>query len=127
MKFRLWEIIVLISLIALAVVFANLHSQWAGFVYFTMSTILVFVGFFVNNRIFYLRYLKREYDNSLSAYFAELYNNNLITKEQYQTKDQRIINGYYKGFQRSKLINILIMAGLIFISFSYALVVFGIW
>ncbi len=127
MKFRIWEIIVLISLLVGAIIFASLNSLWNGFLYFTISTIILFIGFFINNRIYYIRCLKGEYDENIDTYFAELYNNNMITKEQFNNRDQRVVNGYYKDFQKTKLINIFIIVGLILLAISASLVVFGIW
>lgn len=127
MKFRVWEIILLISLIVVAIIFASLNNLWNGFVYFTISILVVFIGFFINNRIYYIKYLKNEYDENIGTYFAELYNNNIITKEQFNNRDPRIVNGYYKDYKKTKLINIFIIIGLIILSISAVLVVFGIW
>lgn len=127
MKFRIWEIIVFVSLIVAAIIFSSVNYLWNGFVYFTLSVIILFIGFFINNRIYYIKYLKNEYDENIGTYFAELYNNNLITKEQFKNGDQRVVNGYYKDFKKIKLINIFISIGLILLSISAILVVFGIW
>jgi len=127
MKFRLWEIIVLISLIVLAIIFSAIYFLWDGFKYFTAVSIITFVGFFINNRFFYIGFLKKEYENGLDTYFAELFNNNYIDKEQFENRDERIINGYYKEFKRTKNVNILIIVGLILISLSLILDVFRIW
>src|SRR5574344_272322 len=118
MKFRIWEIITLISLLVLAVIFGLLNSVWAGFVYFTTSVIIIFIGFFINNRIYYIHYLKNEYNDGLNTYFAELYNNNLITKEQFNNRDERIIKGYYKDFNKSKIVNIFLIVTLVLFSIS---------
>lgn len=127
MKFRLWEIITFISLIVLAIIFGLLNSLWTGFVYFTFSLLCILVGLFINNRIYYIYYIKKEYDNGLEMYFAELYNNNFITKEQYENYDERIINGYYREFRKLKATNILIMVGVSLVLISIILIVFKIW
>lgn len=127
MKFRRWELIVLLALLVFIIVFGLMNSIWSGFAYFTTVFILVFVGFFVNNRIYYIKFLKNEYDMGLDTYLAELYNNNLITKDQFDKKDERVVNGYYQGYRRSKSITISLIVILILVSTSVSLVQFGIW
>lgn len=127
MKFRRWEWIVLLSLIALALISSAASSLWTGFSYFTTSLILAFLGFFINNRIYYIKLIKKDYDEGLGSYFAELYNNNLITKEQFDKADPRIVFGYYEEYRRSKNINICIIVGLAFLSISIISFVFNIW
>lgn len=127
MKFRVWEIIFLSSLIVLAIIFSSLNSLWNGFIYFNLLIIITFIGFFVNNRIFFIQFVKKEYDEGLNTYLAELYNNNMITKEQFDSRDERIINGYYKAFNKLKVINIFLIAGLFFFAITIILVQFNIW
>lgn len=127
MKFRLWEAIVLISLFVFAVAFALLNSIWTGFVYFTSLTLLIFIAFFINNRIYYIKSLKNDYNEGIEMYFAELYNNGMITKEQFDKRDERITSGYFKDFEKSKSINILIIVGLIIFSLTIILTIFKIW
>ncbi len=127
MKFRLWEIITFVSLIVLAIIFGLLNSFWGGFVYFTFSSLCALVGIFINNRIYYIKYVKKEYDDGIEMYFAELYNNNLITKEQYDNYDERIINGYYRDFRKLKATNILIMVSICLVLIPITLAIFTIW
>ena len=127
MKFRLWEIIVLGSLLFVAVIFSSLSSSWNGFIYFNLAIIMAFIGFFINNRIYFIKTAKKEYDEGLDTYFAELYNNNMITKEQFKERDERIVEGYYKAFSRLKTINICLIVGLILFVMSVVLVQFNIW
>lgn len=127
MNFRKWELIILLSLIALALISSMFSYLWTGFNYFTSSFILTFLGFFINNRVYYIKQFKKEYDEGLGTYFAELYNNNYITKEQFENRDERIIFGYYQDYRRTKNINICIIVGLIFLSVSIFTFIFNIW
>lgn len=127
MKFRKWELITLLSLIALALISSMASHLWSGFSYFTASFILAFLGFFINNRVYYIKQLKKEYDEELVTYFAELYNNNYITKEQFDNVDERIVFGYYQDYRRTKNINICIIVGLVFLSISIFTFIFNIW
>lgn len=111
MKFRLWEIIVFISLIVLIIVLSFFNKSWVGISYINSSVLVVLLAFFINNRIFYITHIKKEYDNGIDLYFLELYNNNYITKEQLNIKDERIVNGYYKSFRKLRSINILLIIG----------------
>ena len=88
MKIRVWEIIVFTVLIVLAITFSLLQGVWSGFSYFSSSIFLIFMIFFINNRIYYLRLLKQRYDDGLETYFVELYNNGLITKDQFENVDE---------------------------------------
>ncbi len=127
MKFRIWEIIVLSALVVLAIIFSLLNSFWTGFFYFTSATLILFIVFFINNRIYYLKYLKSQYDEGIDIYFAELYNNNLITKEQFYNKDEKIINGYYKDFNKTRFVTIVIILAVTIISITTALIVLNVW
>ena len=121
------ELITLLSLIALALISSMASHLWSGFSYFTASFILAFLGFFINNRVYYIKQLKKEYDEELVTYFAELYNNNYITKEQFDNVDERIVFGYYQDYRRTKNINICIIVGLVFLSISIFTFIFNIW
>lgn len=127
MKFRLWEIIILASLFVVAVTFSFLNSVWSGFVYFNAAVVAAFIGLFINNRIYYIKHLKNEYDEGLDMYFAELYNNGLISREQFTSKDEKIVEGYYKDYKRTRLINILMIIVLAIVIISVMLVIFNLW
>lgn len=109
MRFRLWEIILFAVLIALTVVFGLLKSVWAGFAYFSATTIFALAIVFIVNRILYLLDLKKDYDENLGVYMAELLNNDLITREQYYNQDPKVVKGYYKSYGRTKSLQILII------------------
>lgn len=127
MRIRLWEIIVFTILIVCAITFSLLQSVWSGFAYFSSSIFIIFMILFINNRIYYLKLLKKKYDDELETYFVELYNNGLITKEQFENVDERIVKGYYKDYRRYKNLTILLIIGFSLILVSIVLVVFGIW
>lgn len=127
MKIRTWEIIVLTVLVVFAIAFSLLQKVWSGFSYFSSSIFLLFMVFFINNRIYYLRILKKKYDDGLETYFVELYNNGLITKEQFENVDERICKGYYKDYRRYKTLTILLIVGFAIILISLVLVIFGLW
>lgn len=127
MKIRVWEIIVFTVLIVLAITFSLLQGVWSGFSYFSSSIFLIFMIFFINNRIYYLRLLKQRYDDGLETYFVELYNNGLITRDQFENVDEAIVKGYYKDYRRQKLITIFLIVCFALILVSVALVLFGLW
>ncbi len=127
MKIRIWEMIVFTVLIVLAITFSSLNDIWGGFMYFSSSIFLIFMGFFINNRIYYLKSKKEQYDEGLETYFVELYNNGLITVEQFETADERIVRGYYKDYRRLKGITISLMVAFGLVLISIALVLFNIW
>jgi hypothetical protein len=127
MKFRVWELIVLTSLIVISIIFSLLRSTWGGFIYFTSAGILAFIGVFINNRIYYLKCIRQEYDEGLQFYLTELYNNGLITKNQLIEGDERIIRGYYKDFRRTKKITIFLIIILVVILVTISLTLFNIW
>ncbi len=127
MKIRIWEIVVFTVLIVLAITFSLLQSVWSGFSYFSSSIFVLFMVFFINNRIYYLRLSKQRYDDGLETYFVELYNNGLITKDQFENVDEAIVKGYYKDYRRQKLITIFLIVCFALILVSVALVLFGLW
>ncbi len=127
MKIRVWEIIVFTVLIVLAITFSLLQGVWSGFSYFSSSIFLIFMIFFINNRIYYLRLLKQRYDDGLETYFVELYNNGLITKDQFENVDEAIVKGYYKDYRRYRTMTILLIVCFALILVSVALVLFGLW
>lgn len=127
MKIRVWEIIVFTVLIVLAITFSFLQGVWSGFSYFSSSIFLIFMIFFINNRIYYLRLLKQRYDDGLETYFVELYNNGLITKDQFENVDEAIVKGYYKDYRRYRTMTILLIVCFALILVSVALVLFGLW
>lgn len=127
MRFRIWEIIVLVSLIIAAIISSSLNHIWMGMVYITAAFIVAALTIFVNNRISYIIFMKKEYDEGLELYFVELYNNNLITREQLNHKDVRIIEGYYKPFKKLRLTNILIITGTILFIITLITYIFNLW
>ncbi len=127
MKIRVWEMIVFACLAVLALTFSLLQGTWSGFSYFSSATFLIFVGFFINNRIYYLKVLKKQYDEGLQSYFVELYNNGMITREQLENVDPRIVAGYYKDYKRYKIFTGILIAIFLIIVVSLILVVFKIW
>ena len=127
MKIRVWEIIVFTVLIVVAITFSLLQGVWSGLRYFSSSIFLIFMIFFINNRIYYLRLLKQRYDDGLETYFVELYNNGLITKDQFENVDEAIVKGYYKDYRRYRTMTILLIVCFALILVSVALVLFGLW
>lgn len=127
MKIRIWEMIVFSVLAVFAIAFSLLQKTWGGFTYFSTATFLLFMGFFINNRIYYIRYLKKQYDEGLETYFVELYNNGLISREQFDQADPRIVKGYYKDYRRSRSLTILLIIGFAIIILTLILTVFNIW
>lgn len=127
MKIRIWEMIVFSVLAVFAIAFSLLQKTWDGFTYFSTATFLLFMGFFINNRIYYIRYLKKQYDEGLETYFVELYNNGLISREQFDEVDPRIVKGYYKDYRRSRSLTILLIIGFALIIVSLILTVFNVW
>ena len=109
MRFRLWEIISFIVLIVLTISFGLLRSVWAGFAYFSAVSVFLLAILFMVNRFLYLFDLKKDYDENLGVYLAELLNNDLITREQYYNKDPKVVKGYYKQFNRTKRLQITIV------------------
>ncbi len=119
--------IVFSVLAALAIAFSLLQKVWTGFSYFSTATFLAFMGLFVNNRIYYIRLLKKQYDEGLETYFVELYNHGLISREQFEQADPRIIKGYYRDYRRSRNMAILLIVFVALIILSLVLTVFNIW
>ena len=126
MRFRLWEIILFAVLIALTIAFGLLKSVWAGFAYFSVATIFALAILFAVNRVLYLLDLKKEYDENLSIYLAELLNNDLITREQYYNQDPKVVKGYYKPYNRTKKIQISIIVILCLILIGICVTLFTI-
>ena len=124
MRFRLWEIILFVVLIVLTIAFGLLRSVWAGFTYFSVVSIFALAILFVINRVFYLLDTKKDYDENLGIYMAELLNNGLITREQYYNQDPKVIKGYYKPYNRTKKIQITIVVVLILILIGICVTLF---
>lgn len=127
MKLRIWEIIVFVSLIVCAIAFSLLQKVWGGFSYFSAAVFILFMVFFINNRICYLRLIKAHYDEGLETYFVELYNNGLISRQQFEEADERIIKGYYKDYRKQRNITILLIIGFSAILIALALTIFNVW
>lgn len=121
---RVWEIIVLSVLAVVAVAAALLRKYWEGLSYVSSCAFLLFMGFFIYNKIYNLRLMKKQYDEGLETYFVELYNNGLITKEQLENGDPRIVKGYYKEYRqkRSLTIVMLVIIALLVIGVIFTLV-----
>ena len=85
------------------------------------------MGFFINNRIYYIRNLKAEYDEGIETYFVELYNNGLITKQQFEEADDRVVKGYYKDYRRTKTLTILLIVAFALVLVGVCLTIFKVW
>lgn len=127
MRYRTWEIIVFVILIVVAITFSLLSSIWSGMNYFTIGTVIAAFIVFIDIRLFYIINMKKEYDAGLDLYLVELYNNNLITKQQLNQKDARIVSGYYKLFRKLKLINIFILIVVVLFVISLIFSVLGVF
>lgn len=102
MKFKFWELISLAVLIALTVLFGLLKNVWSGFSYVSCAFMLCALIDFVVFRILYLLNLKKEYDDNLDIYLAELLNNGIITRREFEQKDPKALKAYYKTYNRTK-------------------------
>lgn len=109
MKFKFWQAIIFVILAGLTIAFGLLKQVWSGFTYFSMATVFLLCVLFIINRIFYLLDLKRDYDENLDLYLAEMLNNGLITRTQFEQRDPKVIKGYYKQYNKSKNLQILIL------------------
>ena len=109
MKMRVWEIVVLSILAVVAVASALLRKVWDGFSYVSSVAFVLFMGFFLYNKIYNLKLMKKQYDEGLETYFVELYNNGLITKDQLENGDPRIVKGYYKDYRQKRSLTILLL------------------
>ena len=109
MKMRVWEIVVLSILAVVAVASALLRKVWDGFSYVSSVAFVLFMGFFIYNKIYNLKLMKKQYDEGLETYFVELYNNGLITKDQLENGDPRIVKGYYKDYRQKRSLTILLL------------------
>lgn len=127
MKFRLWEIIVFTLLIVFGITFSLLTKVWSGFNYFSVSIFFLIIIFYILNRLFYLRDLKLEYESGLRLYFAELLNNGLISREQFDDYDPKILKGYFKPYRKSKRIQICIVIAISLSLLTVSLFLFGVW
>lgn len=124
MKFRLWQIIAFIILAVFTIAFGVLKQVWSGFTYFSMASVFLLCVLFIVNRIMYLLDLKAEYDDNLELYLVEMLNKGLITRTQFDERDSRVVKGYYKQYNRSKNLQILILVitFLILASIIYVLI-----
>lgn len=124
MKFRLWQIIAFIILAVFTIAFGVLKQVWSGFTYFSMASVFLLCALFIVNRIMYLLDLKAEYDDNLELYLVEMLNKGLITRTQFDERDPRVVKGYYKQYNRSKNLQILILVitFLILASIIYVLI-----
>lgn len=124
MRFRLWEIILFVVLIVLTIVFGLLRSVWAGFAYFSAASVFALAIIFIINRILYLLDLKKDYDENLGVYMAELLNNDLITRDQYYNQDPKVVKGYYKQYNRTKRVQITIVVVLTLVMIGICVTLF---
>ncbi len=127
MKMRVWEIIVLSILAVVAVASALLRKVWDGFSYVSSVAFVLFMGFFLYNKIYNLKLMKKQYDEGLETYFVELYNNGLITKDQLENGDPRIVKGYYKDYRQKRSLTILLLVLLAVIIIGIIVTLVGIW
>lgn len=109
MKFRLWQIIIFVVLALCTIAFGLLKQVWSGFTYFSMASVFLLAILFIINRILYIVDLKKDYDDNLDLYLAEMLNTGMITRAQFEERDQRIIKGYYKQYNKTKNLQILIL------------------
>ncbi len=124
---RVWEIIVLSILAVVAVASALLRKVWDGFSYVSSVAFVLFMGFFLYNKIYNLKLMKKQYDEGLETYFVELYNNGLITKDQLENGDPRIVKGYYKDYRQKRSLTILLLVLLAVIIIGIIVTLVGIW
>lgn len=124
---RVWEIIVLSVLAVVAVASALLRKVWDGFSYVSSVAFVLFMGFFIYNKIYNLKLMKKQYDEGLETYFVELYNNGLITKDQLENGDPRIVKGYYKDYRQKRSLTILLLVLLAVIIVGIIVTLVGIW
>lgn len=127
MKMRVWEIVVLSILAVVAVASALLRKVWDGFSYVSSVAFVLFMGFFLYNKIYNLKLMKKQYDEGLETYFVELYNNGLITKDQLGNGDPRIVKGYYKDYRQKRSLTILLLVLLAVIIIGIIVTLVGIW
>ena len=127
MKMRVWEIVVLSVLAVVAVASALLRKVWDGFSYVSSVAFVLFMGFFLYNKIYNLKLMKKQYDEGLETYFVELYNNGLITKDQLENGDPRIVKGYYKDYRQKRSLTILLLVLLAVIIIGIIVTLVGIW
>ena len=109
MKFRLWQIIIFVVLALCTIAFGLLKQVWSGFTYFSMASVFLLAILFIINRILYIVDLKKDYDDNLDLYLAEMLNTGMITRAQFEERDQRIIKGYYKQYNKTKNLQIFIL------------------
>lgn len=124
---RVWKIVVLSILAVVAVASALLRKVWDGFSYVSSVAFVLFMGFFLYNKIYNLKLMKKQYDEGLETYFVELYNNGLITKDQLENGDPRIIKGYYKDYRQKRSLTILLLVLLAVIIIGIIVTLVGIW
>ena len=127
MKMRVWEIVVLSILAVVAVASALLRKVWDGFSYVSSVAFVLFMGFFLYNKIYNLKLMKKQYDEGLETYFVELYNNGLITKDQLENGDPRIVKGYYKDYRQKRSLTIVLLVLLAVIIIGIIVTLVGIW
>ena len=109
MKIRLWQIIIFVVLALCTIAFGLLKQVWSGFTYFSMTSVFLLAILFIINRILYIVDLKKDYDDNLDLYLAEMLNTGMITRTQFEERDERIIKGYYKQYNKTKNLQILIL------------------
>ena len=127
MKMRVWEIVVLSILAVVAVASALLRKVWDGFSYVSSVAFVLFMGFFLYNKIYNLKLMKKQYDEGLETYFVELYNNGLITKDQLEHGDPRIVKGYYKDYRQKRSLTTLLLVLLAVLIIGIIVTLVGLW
>lgn len=127
MKIKLWEIISYCVLIFLTIAFGLLRSVWSGFSYFGSVTLVLLLIMFIISRFIYLADLKKEYDSNLNIYFAELLNNGIINKKQFDAKDEKYVKLYYKDYKKTSKVQITIVVVTTLVILSVILLILGVF
>ena len=115
MRFRLWEIITFAVLLVFAIIFGVMKTAWFGFSYFSATFVFGILILFIINRIFYINDLKLDFLEKEDLYFAELLNNGYITRAQFESRDIKILKGYYKDYFRARRLQIIFIIVLFFV------------
>lgn len=127
MRFRLWEIIVFGILIVFAIAFGLLRSLWSGFSFFSAGILILLLLFFVVSRILYILDLKKDYDENKQIYLAELLNSGAITKQQFDSPDEKTLKVFYKNYNKSKRFQIILCVFVLLVVVAVILHLTNVW